>query len=149
MKKPTPSLSTEPVEQPVTYSHDKLIDTLLYLHDIMARASVPFVLDGQTLVDVLDDIKLTTPITIAIRPTDLTEYGRKTLQMFFDLHSFAVSKDSPYKYVIKTAYKEVPITMRVYKDTKFIERPDSRFYEYEQFQIPNPVSIFLQNELVV
>jgi hypothetical protein len=128
------------------------LDTLYLILDIFQRAQLEFVLDGHTLMQVKEGKPLEAPITVATNSKNYTRYAKSVLQMFFKNIGEAalLEGESGFeKKIILDNGEENKVVIRLYKGSRFIDNPDKINYAYEQFNIPNPVDEFINNNLVI
>lgn len=114
-----------------TYTHDELLDALLYVHDIFERSIIPFVLLKNTARSVVEGTELSGPIHIGIKNTDYISSSMQILDLLAD------AEETTNKHFL-LHHNNVPIYVHIIKKHyEEINNPDIRNYANETWYIPN------------
>jgi len=110
------------------------------LHDFFDRASVNFMLMGETAHAVFYEEGLSGEcLEIGIKPTALSEYAFSTLKGL--ISGFGTASE-PVGFAIGT----IPVRMYILrKDSDVFKYPDQRFYGREVYMLPNPFVKYYKN----
>jgi hypothetical protein len=116
---------------------EKALDTL---HDYFDRASVNFMLMGETAHSVFYEEGLSGDcLEIGVKPTSLSDYAFTTLK---DLISGFGTAPDIAGFTIGT----IPIKMYILRrDSDVFKYPDQKFYGNEVYMLPNPFVKYYKN----
>lgn len=135
---------SNPPSQPIivsekpSFSHDQLIKALYYTHDFMERALVPFFLTDITAECMIKNKSLEgDAIYVGVRHN---AWFTGTLNI---IEAFAIAVERS-KTQFKYEYEGVPIIVNIYKDHPCITGLNTRMWQREFFNLPNPYDEFLK-----
>ena len=109
----------------------------------MARVLTPFVLLGDTAAAVVGGRPLDTPIVIGVRKNLITPEVMSTFKVY--LKEIPIY-DNGFTYQVG----EVPVRVKFIRNHyKFMEFPDTKFYMYDSYLIPNPFTDYWEMKHLV
>ncbi len=125
------------------FTHDQLLDALMWCHDAFDRASMTFFLIYDTYKQVKngDDLRGNS-LTIGVRKPEWVSGGQRILEAYIGMpDSIVEGKD----YDIAKYWKDgVPVDIFIFPDDLCFQQCDSIAYNYETFMLPNPYERFEQ-----
>lgn len=127
--------STLKPTKPYFYSHEQLRDALFFTQDMLERSSLPFMLLGsiaKQMIEFEDPLLYDTKISLGIKRRDVHPDGIKALKAFLPQATFSDNK------IFFIHENGVPVHINYLGDEQYFETPDTRFYYYTEFKVPNP-----------
>lgn len=108
--------------------------------DLMERALLPFIVLGQTAMDMVNKKELSgKAVEIGVMKKYITKEAKSTLMTFMG-HRLIKQK---YGYSYKA--DDVLVRIRIVKrDYAFFKHPDSVFYMSGEYKIPNPFNKYIK-----
>lgn len=143
----------EPGVNGIIFSTPQLDEALRHAFDIFDRCSTNFMLAGDSLKDIIENNALKTGrIDIVIEKHQLAESSMgmlKTLATLQDLNlhmeNYHETKDG-----FEWTYMGIPIYVKVVKGRyKFFTSPDTMWYNYDVYLVPNPAKDYLKARYIV
>lgn len=132
--------TTEKVK--VTIEPKALEDALFHVQEMMERSQIPFMVFGNTAKHIYrgESLDGDSEVNIGVKKSELTESQFKTLREVIptlDISQFQLSY----------FHNEVPVIIDViHADYKVFKYPDTKFFVYEWFSLPNPFIEYWQKK---
>ena len=130
-----------PVARPTSLPPDKLIAALIYIEDVLDRASVPFIVGGLLSECLYHQAPLDADgIDILIKKKYLTHFNRSTLATYLG------GDREDYNESFNVTNSDVPIRVQVVVgEYDFLKYADNRFLGAGDYKIPNSFEDYWDN----
>lgn len=136
-----------------TFKKEELDEALRHAFDIFDRCACVFMIAGESLKDIIEKNQLETPqIDLAIEKKNLAESTRNMLKTLATLQDLNLHMQNYHetKEGFEWEYMGVPIKARVVnRKYKFFASPDTMWYNYDIYFVPNPVKDYLKARYIV
>jgi hypothetical protein len=138
------SIQTENITK--EFSVDALNKALFDFEDIMERAMCPFLVLGQTAIDIKDGFKLRgSKVEVGVKSLCLTKMVLSTIKTYKGID---VDRDNDKEITYEV--DGVPVICKIIrKKWKFLENPQMVFYWGGDYQLPNPMSEYLKARYII
>ena len=146
---PAVTITTEPTEEPLSFTHDQLLQALYWIHDSMNRGMINFFVIGSTADAIKNDQKLSGDrIFLGVRrmewenePGDdgspgVPSGGRRLVD---SVVQYIEDEGSSVYYLSNSG---VPVQVIVFEDEPTITSLDQKMYNRVFVKLPNPYGEF-------
>lgn len=124
-----------------TFTHEQIMKSLYYVHDTMERCMMEYVV----LDDIARNMKFNErcndveEVSVGIRRPEYSDSARRMLISLWPKGHFT-------KVNVGYEHEGVPIVIWILeKDLSYMQKPDTIFYDYDVFKIPNPFDLYWHN----
>jgi hypothetical protein len=127
-------------KQAITISAQQLEDALFHVQEMCERAQIPFMLFGNTAKHVYrgEGLEGDEEVNIGVKKGELTDHQFRTLKQF-------IPHLEANQYQLSYTHNGVPVLIDViHTEYKVFKEPDTKFFMYEFFKIPNPFEEYWQ-----
>lgn len=133
------------IEKKETYTHDQVMQALLHVNDIMQSCLMDYVILDQVAYQMHANLpcEKISEVSVGVRRNNYTDYARRTLLSIWKGGYFT-------KETVAHEFGGVPIVIWILdKDLSYIKNPDTVFYYYDVFKIPNPFDLYWHNRDII